>query len=59
MTKIIKTSAVAVGIAVATAPSAQALDFYGEINMSRQEITEDGESFANIRSNGSAIGVTE
>ncbi|MDQ4423365.1 MAG: porin [Thalassolituus sp.] len=59
MTRINKTRAIAVGIAVATAPSAQALDFYGEINMSRQEITEDGESFANIRSNGSAIGATE
>lgn len=38
---------------------AQALDFYGEINMSRQEISEGNENFSSIRSNGSAIGVTE
>ena len=59
MKNIIRNGVIAAGLAATSAPSVQALDFYGEINMSRQEITEDGESFANIRSNGSAIGVTE
>lgn len=39
-------------------PMASALEFYGEINLSRQEITEDDETYSNIRSNGSVIGVT-
>jgi predicted porin len=48
----------AIGV-LAGSPAASALEFYGEINMSRQEITEDGETYSDIRSNGSAIGVME
>jgi len=47
-------------IACALTPvSAYAVDVYGVINMSRQNITEESSSYSSIRSNGSAIGVSE
>jgi len=42
-----------------TPVSSYAVDVYSVINMSRQNITEESSSYSSIRSNGSAIGVSE
>ena len=58
--RIAITNSVLAGVIASLTPATlNALEVYGEINMSRQEISEGDEDFSSIRSNGSAIGVTE